>query len=88
MITEKELIEIEKRCKTSTPGPWKSYIEGRDQTSGCHFIMTGEKGKRGEDLEITGARVEDFDFIANAKQDIPKLISEIRKLKKLISGSD
>ena len=85
MITEEELNQIEKRCMSTTSGPWKSYIEGRDHTSGSHFIMTGDNNHgRGEDFEIDGARVEDYDFIANAKQDIPKLIEEIRRLRSII----
>lgn len=86
MINEKELSEIETRCKGGTPGPWKAFIEGRDHTSGCHFIMTGTDNNRGEDLEFNGARIEDYDFIANAKQDIPKLIEEIRRLNMLINN--
>jgi hypothetical protein len=85
ILTEQELLEIENRYKLATAGPWKAYIEGRDYTSGCHFIMTGTEERRGEDFEISGARPEDFDFIANAKQDIPILISEIRRLKKLVN---
>jgi len=64
-------------------------IEGRDHTSGAHFIMTGIKDgediwnkNRGTDIYLTGATLRDQDFLANAKQDIPKLIAEIRKLKK------
>ncbi len=83
MINEQELVEIEKRCKHSTQGPWKAYIEGRDHTSGSHVIITGVKsGDYGEAFEIDGARADDYDFIANAKQDIPRLIEEIRRLKK------
>ena len=84
-MTEEEIILIENRCNQTTKGPWKAFIEGRDHTSGCNFIMTGNEDERGEDLEISGARIEDFDFIANAKQDIPKLINEIKRLKLLIS---
>ncbi|MBD0833762.1 hypothetical protein [Aestuariibaculum sediminum] len=86
MISEQKLLEIEKRCKDSTSGPWKAFIEGRDHDSGGHFIMTGEGDNRGEDLEIDGARMEDYDFIANAKQDIPILISEVRRLRELLGG--
>ena len=76
-MTEKELKEIEDRCNKATTGPWKSMIEGRDHTSGDSFIMTG-----GEDIYIDSPLLDNNqDFIANAKQDIPKLISEIRKLK-------
>ncbi|EPH35727.1 hypothetical protein L293_0320 [Acinetobacter gyllenbergii CIP 110306 = MTCC 11365] len=41
--------------------------------------MTGN-----EDIELIGATITDQDFIANAKQDIPKLISEIFRLRALL----
>lgn len=80
MITEKELNEIEQRCLNTQPGPWKAYIEGRNHECGTNFIMTGEGSKRGVDIEMYGATLADYDFIANAKQDIPRLIKEIRAL--------
>ena len=77
-MTELELKEIEDRCNKATKGPWKSMIEGRDHTSGDSFIMTG-----GEDIYILNPLFDNNqDFIANAKQDIPKLIGEIKRLKK------
>ncbi|MEM0543927.1 hypothetical protein WFZ85_15065 [Flavobacterium sp. j3] len=87
MFTEKELLEIEDRLKNSTKGPWKAYIEGRDHESGSNFIMTGTETNRGEDFEIFGATISDYDFIANAKQDVEKLIEEVRRLNKLIKHS-
>ena len=78
MITEEVLNEIELRCSKTQKGPWKAYIEGRDHESGSDFIMTG-----GEDIELMGATVEDHDFIAQAKQDIPMLIQEIRRLRNI-----
>ncbi|RZK10492.1 MAG: hypothetical protein EOO46_10550 [Flavobacterium sp.] len=83
MLTERELTEIEIRLNKSQNGPWKAYIEGRDQESGSSFIMTGTGENRQVDIEMIGATIADYDFIANAKQDIPKLINEIRELKKL-----
>ncbi|MBE9586834.1 hypothetical protein IM792_20465 [Mucilaginibacter sp. JRF] len=77
MITDFELEEIEARCANASPGPWKAYIEGRDHESGSDFIMTGSD----EDIEMLGATVADYDFIANAKQDIPRLVAEIRRLR-------
>ena len=41
-----------------------------------------ENPLRGHDIEILGGSIEDLIFIANAKQDILKLIVEIRRLKK------
>ncbi|HEV7737003.1 MAG TPA: hypothetical protein VGO47_06470 [Chlamydiales bacterium] len=84
MITDEELKQIETRCLQAQPGPWRAYIEGRDHESANDFIMTGQGDNRGEDIEMIGATDADFDFIANAKQDIPKLVEEIRRLRKLI----
>jgi hypothetical protein len=78
-LTQDEINEIRLRCERATPGPWKSYIEGREQMSGSDFIMTG-----GEDIYLTGATRDDRDFIAHARQDIPRLLAEIGRLKKLI----
>ena len=83
-MTEEELQEIELRESKTQSGPWKAYIEGRNHESGSSFIMTGIGGNRGDDIELNGATMADYDFISNAKQDIPKLIAEIRKLKKNI----
>jgi hypothetical protein len=70
-----DLAAIRQRCARATAGPWKSYIEGRDHTSGSNFIMTS-----GEDIEFLGATEADQDFIAHARQDIPLLLAEIDRL--------
>ncbi|MDN3657234.1 hypothetical protein QWZ08_16410 [Ferruginibacter paludis] len=80
-MTEDELNEIEHRLNQTTPGPWKAYIEDRDHESGSSFIMTGPENRRGEDIELYGATIADYDFIANARQDIPRLLKAIRELK-------
>ena len=49
--------------------------------SGDHFIMTA-----GEDIYLHGATLADHDFIAAAKQDIPLLVDEIRKLRALLQS--
>ena len=90
-MTEQELDEIRNRAQSATKGPWKSYIEGRDHESGDCFIMTGIKEgqdiwnkSRGEDIHLTGTTHADQDFIANARQDIPRLLDYISELKKEI----
>jgi hypothetical protein len=92
-MTDEELSAIELRCSKATKGPWKSFVEDRDHESGDSFIMTGiEDGediwskKRGEDIYIQGGTKEDQDFIAHARQDIPKLIEEVRKLKNIVDS--
>ena len=93
-MTESELNEIEKRLNNTSKGPWKSMIEGRDHSSGDDFIMTGiTEGEniwsenRRTDIYLTGATKSDQDFIANAKQDIPRLLEYIKTLKsRLVNG--
>lgn len=80
-MTDGELEEIRLRCEAATPGPWKSFAEGRDHTSGSNFIMVGEGRNRGDDIELTGATTADQDFIAHARQDIPRLLDEVARLK-------
>ena len=71
--------EIEKRCNKATKGPWISFVEGRDHLSGSDFIKTA-----GEDIELIGATIDDQDFIANARQDVPWLVNEIYRLKRIL----
>ena len=87
MITVQEINDIEIRCNNATKGPWKSIIEGRDHESGDSFVMTGIENtndiwgrKRGVDIYLTGATLPNQEFIAHARQDIPRLILEVRRL--------
>ena len=75
-LPDEEIAAIKARLERTTAGPWKSFIEGRENMSGSSFISTG-----GEDIYLTGATDADQDFIANARQDIPKLIAEIERLR-------
>jgi hypothetical protein len=75
VLADAVLAEIEDRCRRTTPGPWKSFVEARDQIGGSDFIQTG-----GNDIYLTGASADDQDFMACARQDIPLLIAEIRRL--------
>lgn len=86
-MTDEELAKIESRCESARSGPWRSFVEGRDHTSGCSFIKVGEGEIRSDDIELTGATVADQDFIASARQDVPALVSEVRRLRKLLSAS-
>ena len=76
-MTDEELHEIETRCESATGGPWRSFVEGRDHDNGSDFIQTA-----GDDIELTGGTVADQDFIANARQDVPKLLAEVRRLRR------
>jgi hypothetical protein len=81
-ITEAELTAMESRAAAAVAGPWKSFVEGRDHTSGSDFIKTS-----GEDIELSGATKADQDFIAHARQDLPRLVNEVRALRARLRGA-
>ncbi|MDX8528687.1 hypothetical protein RFM68_29870 [Mesorhizobium sp. MSK_1335] len=84
-ISELELQEMEARVEAAQPGPWKSWVEGRDFLSGSNIIQTGDGVERGEDIDLSGAIVADQDFIAAARQDVPRLIAEVRRLRAVLN---
>ena len=78
-MTDEELTEIRHRCERASPGPWKAWVEGRDHQSGSSMVQTGA-----DDIEMSGAANADYDFIAHARQDIPRLLAEVERLRTLI----
>ncbi len=77
-MTEAELITIEARANSATPGPWRrlvGMIEGKFN-SVCHLAL---------EVEVTadakGRPIEDAFFIAHARMDVPKLVAEVRRLR-------
>ena len=95
-ITDEELDAVEPRAHAATAGPWRSHVEGRDMDGGDSFIGTGDPDQ--SDLYIhylewpeehrnanEKRRENDFDFIAAARQDVPRLVAEVRRLRKLLA---
>ena len=78
-MKDTEIKQIQERCERATKGPWISFVEGRDHLSGNDFIRTA-----GDDIELIGATIDDQDFIASCRQDIPLLIDEIERLKGIL----
>ena len=84
-MTDAELSEIESRANAATPGPW---------AKGCNRY--GEHSVYGPEHEdVTPAYTdhmhgesmmeEDATFIAHAREDVPKLIAEIRRLNDVLA---
>jgi hypothetical protein len=83
---------MEARATAATPGPWESSVEGRDHWGGDDFIRTGGFDDRQPDLYVSysyaderggpiPATAQDLDFIAAARQDVPRLVAEVRRLR-------
>lgn len=85
ILTDEELAEIESRADRARKGPWLSFIEGRDHDSGSDFIQVGAGAARSDDIELLGATGTDQDFIAGARQDIPRLVAEVKRLRSLLA---
>lgn len=86
------LDELERLEKAATPGPWVSSIEGRDHVAGSDAIFTREDQRQVDsDVYVSirvasgdwhPASVADQDFIAAARNALPKLIAEVRRLRR------
>ena len=85
-LSKDYLAAVRQRCESATKGIWISSVEGRDHPLGGETLIIRENnGQREEDLYLFGGTVADYDFVANAKQDIPLLLDEIERLLKLLA---
>lgn len=91
-LSEAEIEEIERRAEQASPAPWESFIEGRDHWSGDDFIRIGGFDDAQPDMYVshylgaTSVRVPDvdMDFIAHARQDVPRLVAEVKRLRQVL----
>lgn len=83
MITKKELEEIEARTNAATPEPWTS--------DDCLVIgpIPSYAGNEAVCLTLmdTSADSSNAIFIAHAREDVPHLIAEVRRLREALSRS-
>lgn len=85
-----ELQAIRERRVAATPEPWWSWVEGRDGLSGDTFIGRVLEGARHPDLYLKtepgeSVSVADLDFIAAAREDLPRLLAEVERLQRLLA---
>lgn len=84
-----DLDEIEERCEKATGGPWYISDDGyhtdenyREIWGSANTLVCGNY-----DAEFGGMhKPEDADFIIHAREDIPALIAEIRRLCCIVYG--
>jgi hypothetical protein len=91
-VDEELLAELERLEKAAAPGPWASSVEGRDHIAGDNTIFTaGDPRHVGPDvyasIRVAGgewhpASISDQDFIAAARNAVPYLIAEVRRLRR------
>jgi hypothetical protein len=80
-LTDSDLQELERLCIEASPAPWVASVEGRDHTSGDSVILIGDP--REDDMYVTRdsgmASAADLDFIAAARNALPRLLAEVRR---------
>ena len=83
-MDDAELEAILARSESATAGPWESWVEGRDHVGGDSFIRRGGLDDSVEDMYLTPWRLQDQDFVAAARQDVPRLVREVRRLREQV----
>lgn len=95
-ISDEELDEIEKRCNAATPGPWHWRRDYEMPDGSKHWELSNpESDKEGKTIDASLILLLDKDdwlhrhapslpnwqFIAHARRDVPRLIAALRERK-------
>lgn len=82
MLSDARINEIKNRCEAATPGPWyEGFIdndgEGPIPPELSGEIFTAAEGEHDQEICTCWMLGGDSQFIANARQDIPDLLTEL-----------
>jgi hypothetical protein len=93
-MNEDELAAIESRCAAATPGPWKrhaSMIWAAGENTATLLQLSEPRASRyvehvplqlgSKDLD---EQARNGDFITAAREDVPALVAEVRRLQALV----
>lgn len=77
-ITESDLSEIEARCEAATAGKWTSHESHHGNQ--YRYVQIG-----GDEMYTTlEMEPQDANFIATAREDVPRLVAEVRRLRAIL----
>jgi hypothetical protein len=83
-LSDAELDAMQQRADAASRAPWRSWVEDRDHECGSSFIQVGCDDDQDDDMYVSRhdrpVSDADLDFIAAARQDVPRLIAEVRRL--------
>ena len=77
-MTKRELNAIERRAEATPPGPW---VIRHSPVMGRYLDCGGRNRTPRERLAKMSGPEQLMKFAARAREDIPKLVAEIRRLK-------
>lgn len=89
-LTQEELAEIRKRAEAATAGPWRweddlHDCEMPDLINDTQSIMDFGDCEMFYPTQGTPPDIFDAEFIAHAREDVPKLLAEIERLQTRLS---
>jgi hypothetical protein len=95
-VDDRLLDEIEARAGRTSPGPWEAFIFSDRNPHDQDFIRIGGLDDSQPDMYVQhwigGERVlvpfDDIEFIASARQDIPALVAEVRRLRDALRSGE
>ncbi len=80
-LSNRELEDIERRCEAASPGPWRPFLESGGGLGGSSVIGVSDSDDEPDLYVWLGASLApdaDFEFVATARQDIPRLLVAVR----------
>lgn len=89
-MTDEELAAIEARANAATPGPWRDEGPDERRPRYPHDAIVGPAEDCGIPAMIAKARgfyhsaeveTANSQFIAHAREDVPALVAEVRRLR-------
>ena len=85
-MTRDELKTIEARAKAATPGPWKTWDSADPSVIQiCSDEIEVAVVYTDGGLDRAQAS-DDSEFLAHAREDVPSLVAEVRRLEDALSG--
>jgi hypothetical protein len=81
-IATDELDEIEQRVESTTPGPWRAFLESDGGSGGSNVIRVSDGDAEPDMYLWIGTRLAiggDFEFVAKAHELIPQMIDFLRR---------
>ena len=85
-ITDADLDLIESRANAAAPGPWRR--EGAEILNDAALRPNVDEAGDGIWIYDEGGHAEaDAEFIAHARQDVPRLIAEIKRLRSTVDAA-
>lgn len=88
-MDESRLAEIRERARLATGAPWEAFVFSDKNANDEDFIRVGGLDDSKPDMYLIywlgesriPVPVDDLEFIAHARQDIPLLLEEIERLR-------